>query len=150
MEEIEKKLKNYVLWLLSRQDYSRRDLTRKLQQKEATTEFTERLLDWCESHNFINERRYCEGFVRRHLAKFHGAKRIQSEAMAKGIDRALLDEVVEELAVDWFQLAQDAYLKKFSNAHQDLDQKEKAKRVRYLMYRGFSYEHIDFAMQAQQ
>ncbi|MEL7387472.1 MAG: regulatory protein RecX [Pseudomonadota bacterium] len=150
MDDKEQKLKNYVLWLLSRQDYSRRDLTRKLQQKEATPEFTERLLDWCESHNFINEQRYCEGFVRRHLAKYHGAKRIQSEAMAKGIDRALLDKTLEEFEIDWFELAKDAYLKKFSNSGKELDQKERAKRVRYLMYRGFNYEQIDFAMQAQQ
>ncbi|MFT7567198.1 MAG: regulatory protein, partial [Pseudoalteromonas distincta] len=30
-----------------------------------------------------------------------------------------------------------------------LDYKDKAKRVRYLMYRGFSYDEINFAMQAQ-
>ncbi len=41
------------------------------------------------------------------------------------------------------------YLKKYSNSQDDFDHKEKAKRVRYLMYRGFSYEQIDFAMQAQ-
>jgi regulatory protein len=70
--------------------------------------------------------------------------------MAKGIDRALLDNTLEEFEVDWFELAKDAYLKKFSNSGKELDQKERAKRVRYLMYRGFNYEQIDFAMQAQQ
>lgn len=148
-EALQKKLKNYVLWLLGRQEYSRRELTLKLQQKQATPEFIEALLDWCEEHNFINEQRYIEGFVRRHIAKKHGLKRIQSEAMAKRIDRTLLESVIESFEIDWFQLAQDAYLKKYSNSQDDFDHKEKAKRVRYLMYRGFSYEQIDFAMQAQ-
>lgn len=148
-DTLKKKLKNYVLWLLGRQEYSRRELTKKLQQKEATPEFIEALLDWCEEHNFINEQRYVEGFLRRHIAKKHGLKRIQSEAMAKGIDRALLSTIVETMEIDWFQLAQEAYLKKYSNAQNDFDYKEKAKRTRYLMYRGFSYEQIDFAMQAQ-
>lgn len=150
MDDNEKKLKNYVLWLLARQDYSRRDLTIKLQKKQASEAFIERLLDWCEAHNFINEQRYCEGFLRRHIAKLHGLKRIQSEAMAKGIDKALLTHAIEAADIDWFALAQEAYLKKYSNSGKELDQKEKAKRMRYLMYRGFNYEQIDFAMQAQQ
>ena len=54
-DTLKQKLKNYVLWLLGRQEYSRRELTQKLQQREATDEFIENLLDWCEKHNFINE-----------------------------------------------------------------------------------------------
>ena len=95
-DTLKQKLKNYVLWLLGRQEYSRRELTQKLQQREASDEFIENLLDWCEKHNFINEQRYCEGFVRKHIFKCHGLKRIQSEAMGKGIDRALLETVIEE------------------------------------------------------
>ncbi|MGO2074388.1 regulatory protein RecX [Pseudoalteromonas sp. AOP31-A2-14] len=148
-DALKKKLKNYVLWLLGRQDYSRRELTTKLKKKEATPEFIESLLDWCEEHNFINEQRYCEGFVRRHLAKYHGLKRIKSEAMGKGIDSYLLEQVIENQEVDWFELAQEAYNKKYSTTQTDFDYKEKTRRVRYLMYRGFSYEQIDFAMQAQ-
>ena len=148
-DTLKQKLKNYVLWLLGRQEYSRRELTQKLQQREATDEFIENLLDWCEKHNFINEQRYCEGFVRKHIFKCHGLKRIQSEAMSKGIDRALLEAVVDELEIDWFELAQEAYKKKYSTTPADLEYKEKAKRVRYLMYRGFSYDQINFAMQAQ-
>ena len=52
MDDQEKqKLKNYVLWLLSRQEYSRRDLTFKLKQKGATADFIDTLLDWCEQHS---------------------------------------------------------------------------------------------------
>ena len=32
--------------------------------------------------------------------------------MGKGIDRSLLEKVIEELEVDWFELAQDAYNEK--------------------------------------
>ena len=148
-DTLKQKLKNYVLWLLGRQEYSRRELTQKLQQREASDEFIENLLDWCEKHNFINGQRYCEGFVRKHIFKCHGLKRIQSEAMSKGIDRALLETVIEELEIDWFELAQEAYNKKYSTTPANLEYKEKAKRVRYLMYRGFSYDQINFAMQAQ-
>ena len=101
-DKLKQKLKNYVLWLLGRQEYSRRELTFKLQQKEASDEFIETLLNWCEEHNFINEQRYCEGFVRKHIFKGHGLKRIQSEAIGKGIDRSLLERVVEPVVTKYF------------------------------------------------
>ncbi|MEI8617276.1 regulatory protein RecX [Pseudoalteromonas sp. B193] len=105
------------------------------------------MLDWCEKHNFINEQRYCEGFVRKHIFKCHGLKRIQSEAWAKGLIVRCL-RVVEELEIDWFELAQDAYNKKYS-IHRQISITKIKLSVRYLMYRGFSYDEINFAMQAQ-
>ena len=49
------------------------------------------------------------------------------------------------MEIDWFQLAKSAYIKKFSNITDTPDYKQKAKIVRYLMYRGFNYEQIEFA-----
>ncbi len=150
MDDVTKqKLKNYVLWLLSRQDYSRRDLTYKLQKKQATDEYITQLLDWCESQNFINEERYCENFIRLHLAKNHGIKRVHADASAKGINKTLLNNQIEEMEIDWYQLARTAYNRKFSSIQEDPDQKQKAKIIRYLMYRGFNYEQIEFAMQKE-
>jgi regulatory protein len=145
-DQVKQKLKNYVLWLLSRQEYSRRDLTIKLQKKEASPEYIEILLDWCESLNYINETRYCEGFIRRHLAKGHGFARIKSEASAKGIDKTLLSFQIDEMEIDWYEMARAAYNKKFSALTATPDYKQKAKIVRYLMYRGFNYEQIEFAI----
>ncbi|MBE0363818.1 regulatory protein [Pseudoalteromonas ulvae UL12] len=150
MDDHEKqKLKNYVLWLLSRQEYSRRDLTFKLKQKGATADFIDTLLDWCEQHSFIDEKRYCESFIRRHLAKLHGLKRIQAEAAGKGIERTLLETLIDEMEIDWYQQAQAAYNRKFSGITGNLEFKEKAKIFRYLSYRGFNHEQIEFAMHAE-
>ena len=149
-DQTKQKLKNYVLWLLSRQEYSRRDLTFKLQKKEAPPEYIESLLDWCESLNYIDETRYCESFIRCHLAKNHGYARIKSEASVKGIDKTLLAFQLDEMEIDWYQLAKTAYIKKFSNITDTPDYKQKAKIVRYLMYRGFNYEQIEFAISSDE
>ena len=75
-DRLKQKLKNYVLWLLGRQEYSRRELTQKLQQREATDEFIENLLDWCEKHNrpdsqcFVCHPENFEKFAARYEAKF--------------------------------------------------------------------------------
>lgn len=142
------KLKNYVLWLLARQEYSKKELTNKLQAKGAPDNYIEVLLQWCEQLGYIDDARYCESFLRRQINKGLGQKRVLVEALNKGVDRAQLMQLIDTLEVDWFELAQNAYLKKYATTAVKLDYKEKAKRVRYMMYRGFSYEEIDFAMQA--
>ncbi|TMP45023.1 peptidase [Pseudoalteromonas citrea] len=147
-DKSKQKLKNYVLWLLARQEYSKKELTTKLKAKEASESYIEALLSWCERLGYIDEERYCESFLRRQINKGLGQRRVLAEAMNKGVDRAQLVQLIETLEVDWFQLAQAAYEKKYAITPPNLDYKEKAKRVRYMMYRGFGYEEIDFAMQA--
>ncbi|MBD1584023.1 regulatory protein RecX [Pseudoalteromonas sp. S16_S37] len=149
MDESEKqKLKNYVLWLLGRQEYSKKELSQKLKAKQADDNLIENLLQWCESLGYIDDNRYCESFLRRQINKGLGLKRVLAEAGNKGVDRALLMQLIDAQEIDWFELASDTYTRKFTSTPQKLDYKEKAKRVRYMMYRGFSYEEIDFAMQA--
>ncbi|CAM4023103.1 regulatory protein RecX [Pseudoalteromonas byunsanensis] len=147
-EQEQQKLKNYVLWLLGRQEYSKKMLIQKLKAKGADETFIEKLLAWCESLGYIDENRYCESFLRAQINKGLGLKRVLSDAGNKGVDRARLIQLVETQEIDWFELAQQAYLRKYATTPEKLDYKEKAKRIRYMMYRGFSYEEIDFAMQA--
>lgn len=147
-DQQKQKLKNYVLWLLGRQEYSRKELTQKLKMKDADDDFIEQLLNWCESLGYIDEHRYCESFLRRQIKKGLGQKRVLAEATNKGVDRAQLMALIEEQEIDWFELALETYQRKYGLGDKQLDYKEKAKRVRYMMYRGFGYEEINFAMQA--
>jgi regulatory protein len=73
--------------------------------------------------------------------------RIKNEAYLKGVSADLVQTIVEELEIDWYLQAQSAYNKKFTNTSSSLDFKEKAKRIRYMSYRGFDHEQIEFAMQ---
>ncbi|CAH9054109.1 Regulatory protein RecX [Pseudoalteromonas holothuriae] len=149
MDDSEKqKLKNYVLWLLGRQEYSKKELTQKLKAKQADESFIEDLLQWLESLGYIDDNRYCESFLRRQINKGLGLKRVLAEAGNKGVDRALLMQLIETQEIDWFELSLATYNRKYASTPNKLDYKDKAKRVRYMMYRGFSYEEIDFAMQA--
>ena len=148
MDEKQKaKLKNYVLWLLSRQEYSKTQIEQKLHAKGAEAEFAQQLIAWCEEYGFIDDVRYSESFVRRQINKGFGLMRIKNEAYQKGISGELVQTIVEELEIDWYLQAQSAYNKKFSNTSSSLDFKEKAKRMRYMSYRGFNHDQIEFAMQ---
>ncbi|MEO2267027.1 regulatory protein RecX [Pseudoalteromonas pernae] len=150
MDDSEKqKQKNYVLWLLGRQDYSRRELERKLQQRQVPEDFATELLDWCEQQRYLDNDRYCTSFIRRAIDKRHGPRRIVADAQSKGLAREQVEMALSEMDVDWFELADEAYRRKYKTVDETLDYKEKAKRIRYLTARGFDFQHIEFALEAK-
>ena len=53
--------------------------------------------------------------------------------------------MLNEAGVDWFKLAKDTAQLKFGSDH-EVDAKEKAKRMRFLQYRGFSFDQINYAL----
>ncbi len=150
MDDSEKqKQKNYVLWLLGRQDYSRKELERKLQQRQVPVDFATELLDWCEQQRYLDNDRYCTSFIRRAIDKRHGPRRIVADAQSKGLAREQVEMALSEMDVDWFELADEAYRRKYKAVDEKLDYKEKAKRMRYLTARGFDFQHIEFALEAK-
>ncbi len=77
-----------------------------------------------------------------------GRTKIVAQAtQQRGVDKALIEQALQQLEVDWFELCQQVYLSKFGST-QPSDRKDWAKRARFLMQRGFSQEHIKFAIQA--
>ncbi|WP_241520014.1 regulatory protein RecX [Vibrio vulnificus] len=61
----------------------------------------------------------------------------KQELRQKGLDTLLIEQAIEDLDVDWFEICQQAKEKKFSDSL-PVDAKEKAKMIRYLQYRGHS------------
>ncbi|WP_017216306.1 regulatory protein RecX [Pseudoalteromonas sp. NJ631] len=149
MDEQEvKKLKNYAVWLLSRQEYSESGLTQKLLQKGATAAVAEQLVSWLKSLDYVNDDRYAESFLNRQIAKGLGEKRVLMDAGQKGVSREILHTLIAEREIDWYMQAAKTYEKKYGLCAQPIEYKEKTKRVRYMSYRGFSFDEIDFAIEA--
>jgi regulatory protein len=115
--------------------------------KGANADFAHQLISWCEQHGFIDDIRYSESFIRRQINKGLGLMRIKNDAFQKGISLDLVETIIEGLQIDWYIQAQSAYNKKFSTTSDCFDFKEKAKRMRYMSYRGFNHDQIEFAMQ---
>jgi len=67
-------------------------------------------------------------------------QRITHELRRKGIAENLIGEVLPKLKETELAAAQEVWLKKFGTPA--LDQKEKAKQLRFLQSRGFSMEVI--------
>jgi regulatory protein len=104
-EQLEKfisRLRFTVVWHLNKGDKTRRELEQKLLKKvDIPPELIPGVLDEYEAKNFINDRRYAETFVHsRAEYRKQGKNVIRMELARKGVDREIIDEVLEDWDVD--------------------------------------------------
>lgn len=109
----------------------------------------------CQSAGFINDKRYSELLVRSHIARGHGPIRIRQAIAQRGLTKDCIEAALAASHYDWFELAKAKAIKKYGvpkitevkgSQSQGLIAKEKAKRVRFLLAQGFSYEQVTYAL----
>jgi len=129
-------LKSRALRLLVRREHSRAELARKLAPHAESSEALATLLDLLLSKKHQSDERFAEERARVLSRKF-GAARIRQDLRARGV----ADEVIQRVSSDG----------ELERARQILERKyrapaatreERAKRMRFLQGRGFSYEII--------
>ncbi|MEQ4911931.1 regulatory protein RecX [Proteus terrae] len=143
-------LYQYAIFMLSRRDYSKSELQRRIERRIRETEkdsptapeclpqVIERLLE----SQYLDDNRTIYSFFRSYLNKSYGPLRIRQELRLKGFPSEIIERVLEETDTDWYALCQDLKEKKFGTA-KPKDFKERAKQIRYLQYRGFTSDYIN-------
>jgi len=139
------KLRNRALYWLSKRDYSIKDFSTKLDKVCELDELKQALLVDFIARDWLNEQRYMQGFVRSKLAAGLGQRRIVQELQQHGIKSSDSNLYLEQLEVDWFEQAKNTYLRKYGETPVD-DYREKSKRYRYMQYRGFDSDQIQYSM----
>jgi regulatory protein len=107
----------------------------------------ERVLDACEASGFLDDARYAGLLLRSHIAKGHGTVRIRQALAQKGLSKDTISQALDSCDCDWFALARERAIKKYGVKPAD-DAKEKARRIRYLLGQGFSFEQVAHALNA--
>lgn len=146
------KEKNYLLYLLAKQDYSRKQLSDKLHQRDnISTDEIESLLNEFEKNNWLSDERFARVFVTSEVTKLRGRKRIINTAVyQKGLSQGLIAEYLEQENIDWFDLCQRCLHKKYKDISVlQKDFKLKQKAMNYLAYNGFSFDEINFAVKGE-
>lgn len=129
--------------ILARREHSRKEVRDKLLQKfDPDTELLETVLDQLVADDLLSDQRFSEAFVRWRVGKGQGPVRIRMELRERGVDGGA---VLRECDVDWFALVVEVAHKRFG-ASPATDPKQRAKRMRFLQYRGFTGEHIRAAL----
>ena len=146
------KERNYLLYLLAKQDYSRHQLSIRLHKREnITSEEIDNLLDIFEKNKWLSDERFAEIFIFSELNKLRGRKRIMNTAIYnKGLAKDLVNLTLENANADWFDLCKKRLDKKYKNIELlQTDLKLRQKAVNYLAYNGFDYEQISFAIKGE-
>lgn len=140
MDELSR-LRQAAIHYLSRREHSRWQLRQKLQQKGAEPEHITAVLNWCEQQGYLNEQRFIEMLLRQRSNQGYGYQVVLAECRQQQLTATQLDAAITALEIDWWQVAQRCYQKKFGDT-QATDYPEKMKRMAYLQRRGFSQEQI--------
>lgn len=138
-------VRNAAITLLARREYSRAELEQKLGGRTPDAGMLMQALDQLQQDGYQSDQRFAEVFVRSRLGSGYGQMRIRQELQRKGITREQVEQVLLEQAVDGRQLAQECHQRRFG-CTAPKDQKEYAKRMRFLVNRGFSFEDARYAI----
>jgi regulatory protein len=134
---------DYFLYLLSRQEYSARDLSVKGQKKGFDPELITATIDRLQQQGYQSDARLVSTLISASQGKY-GKNVVKRKCFEKGIDLELFDRVweetvdVEESTSSLWQLKDKVMRKYHLNDWQNIDPKTKAKVWRYLQYRGFN------------
>ena len=136
-------VKNYCLYLLSRREYSQKELLTKLLQKGFSHEEITPVLEELTQSDWQSNARFAENFARNRLKKGYGQTAIRYELSQKGINVAEinLNDVLLSVADNWLDLLTQTYCKKYGEI-EPLTRQDWAKRTQFLLRRGFSSSQI--------
>jgi len=126
---------------LARREHSRRELQQKLRKRFDDEDLIGEQLDRLAEENLQSDARFAESYARQRVGRGFGPLRVRQAMRDKGLSDSEIDLALQENDFDWYSLAREVYRKKYGEAPpQDL--KEKARRSRFMQYRGFSPEHL--------
>ena len=137
-------LKARALRLLARREHTRAELARKLAPLAASPGALEALLVQLEAHRQLSDERCAEERARK-LARKYGALWIRGDLSAKGVPQEIVERIAAAVPKDELERACAILARKY--ASRATSRKELAKRVRFLLSRGYSQETVREAMQ---
>ena len=141
----EKGIRESCLRLLVRREHSQRELLDKLALKGIERSATQVVIDQLIDEGWQSDARFAESYARYRIRKGFGPVKISYELRQKGVGDFDLDPVVLDVADSWFDLLTQVYHKKYADSD-ELSQKERVKRSRFLQQRGFSHEMINIVL----
>lgn len=127
--------------LLARREHSRGELRSKLQRRFGDGQQLKTQLQKLADENLQSDQRFAESFARMRAGRGYGPARVRQDMREKNLSDSDIARAFEAAELDWNALAEQALYKKFGR-EQPADLREKARRIRFMQYRGFSADHF--------
>ena len=133
---------NKSLDILSRREHSVSELRNKLIRFNPDPNDLKDVIERLKTSNFLDDKRFASAFIRSKAESGYGPNYISQYLAKKGIPSDKYD--IYSLEIDWEDKCLTQFNKKRRN--KEINFKEKEKILRFLAYRGFSYEIIKNAL----
>lgn len=145
--------------LLARREHSRSELAAKLNTRFGAdygaasgsagtlASIISAVLDQLIADGLLSDERFAEALVRARVNRGQGPRRIVEALRTHGVCAELANTVLQNREVDWSELARTVAAKKFGLDPAD-NVRQVARRRRFLQYRGFTAEQINYALNA--
>jgi len=153
LADLSKRIEAKAVALLAMREHGSKELQQKLLKKfpetpELLSEYSEQpglvkrlvndVLRTCQENKWQSDERYLEQAVRNYVDKGHGPQKIRQKLQQTCYDSDLISAALDWDEADWAELAQVVLEKKYGDSKKPIEQKEQAKRMRFLQSRGFA------------
>ena len=132
-------LRERALGPLARREHSRAELQRKLAPHTENPQELVDLLEDLARRGWLSDARFAEALVHDKQAKF-GVSRLAYELRERGVEESVIRDQLIELKESELERARQVWQSKFGTFPEDV--KARAKQMRFLQSRGFSFDVI--------
>lgn len=122
--------------ILSQFEHTVRQLKSKLLKRGFAADDVDEVLKDLQQQNLVSDQRFAEEYATSRLNKGFGPVRIAQEMREKGVSEVLVDNTLDAFYEQWPEVMDKALHKKFAGSTV-LNFAERARRARFLEYRGF-------------
>ncbi len=129
--------------LLTNRPHSRLELIQKLRQRGFGNDIIDPIIEKCEKEGYLDDRHFAKAWVKSRLSsKPRGRRKLYGELMQKGIDREVIDDILDQAfeETDEGDLALQLLEKHRSRFINQNSVDLKLKIRNFLSYRGFDYQ----------
>lgn len=123
--------------LLARREHGFDELVDKLVRRFGASALIQPQLERLRSEGLQNDLRFAEAYVHSRVQRLFGPTRIRLELRERRISEEAIEHALTTAGVDWQILSRELIWRKFGR-QPPVDIAERAKRQRFLTYRGFS------------
>lgn len=139
-------LRRAALDLLARREHSQQELRHKLRRR-FDAQALDAVLQALAAEGLQSDLRYCGSYARERALRGYGPLRIRAELLQRGVSAEAADAglaaVCDEERLDWAVLARRALERKFGSAEVPAAFSERARRLRFLHYRGYEPDCLE-------
>ena len=133
--------KSVAVRLLSRREHSALEIRDKLLKRDFDSEEIDRVIIELQQGGWLSDERFAEAYIRMRQLKGFGPVRIAMELNERGVKEHIVDDYLHANDDSWRQTLEQQYRKKYKDKPIE-DYSDKAKRIRFLQYRGFALDVI--------